>query len=102
LEVFIYVANSIGLFIQLEDRIFIDPDKRMPRVLVELEVEDGLPAELDIHWEGGIHVQRLDFFKVPFCYHRCRKTRHLKRDCLGFASMYDSVSDEGDSTPYFS
>jgi hypothetical protein len=56
-EVFIYVANSIGLFIQLEDRIFIDPDKRMPRVLVELEVDDGLPTELDIRWEGGVHVQ---------------------------------------------
>jgi hypothetical protein len=74
----------------------------MSRVLVELEVEEGLPAKLDIHWEGGIHVQRLDFMKVPFCYHRCRKTRHLKRDCPRFASMYDSVSDEGDSRPYFS
>ena len=42
------VANTIGRFIAVEADFLLDFDKRVTRVLVELDVSSGLLAEVEI------------------------------------------------------
>lgn len=60
-ERFSEVTNSIGRFIYLEDQVLHVVDKIMPRVFVEMDSLEGLPAELKILWERGPITQRLDY-----------------------------------------
>lgn len=68
LPVFEALANSIGKF------IFFD-------VLVELDLDCGLPDSLNICVGDQSFCQPLDFWREPFCCHLCWQTGHLKKSC---------------------
>ena len=53
-------------------------DKRIACVLVELDVSQGLPAEVEILCGEHLIVQKLDYLRVPFRCSICRETRHLR------------------------
>ena len=62
--------------------MFLDFDKRMASVLVEMDVSLGLPSEVDILWGDGIFYQRLDYWNIPLCCHHFCDTGHMKNKCL--------------------
>ena len=51
LKGFMGIANSLGRFILMEDEQLLGFERVSSRVLVEMEVEEGLPAELEVFWE---------------------------------------------------
>jgi hypothetical protein len=67
------------------------PDKRMAKVLVDVDLHARLLESLEIDWRGLIMVQRLDYLGIPFWCTLCRRTGHLRRDCQH--SMGDSDSE---------
>ena len=68
------MENFIGKFIHIEDSHLMGFDRKVPHVLVEMEMENGLPKDLEVVWEGGTFMQKLDYWRVPFQFHRCRGT----------------------------
>ena len=59
-------------------------DKRKEKVLVELDITKGLPAEVEILCHERLFIQHLDFQGIPFRCSVCRETGHLRRDCPSF------------------
>ena len=47
-EILILVANALGTFVQVDQSTFRSFDKRCASVMVEFDVTEGLPAELEI------------------------------------------------------
>jgi hypothetical protein len=77
------------------------PDKRMAKVLVEVDVHVGLLEVLEIEWRGLLFVQRLDYLGLPFRCTVCRRTGHLRKECPNiFGSLVEEDSSDdmpGDS-----
>ena len=48
---------------------------------MEIDISCGLPADIDIHCDGEIIPQRIDFQGVPFRCSCCRSTGHLRKNC---------------------
>ena len=44
------IGNCLGRFIMLDEQLFHTYDKRMAKVMVELDTSKGLPAVLDTTW----------------------------------------------------
>ena len=61
LKGFMGKANAPGKFILMEDNQLLGFERVSPRVLVESDVIEGLLAELEVLWEGGSFIQRLDY-----------------------------------------
>jgi len=59
-------------------------DRRMAKVLVEIDIHAGLPEFLEIEWRGHLIAQCLDYLGIPFRCSYCRSTRHLRSDCSNF------------------
>jgi hypothetical protein len=55
----------------------------MARILVEMDVHDGLPKRLEIYWHGRLVTQRLDYLGIPFVAPAAAKQGHLWWDCTG-------------------
>lgn len=68
LPVFEALTNSIGKFIFFY-------------VLVELDLDSGLPNSLNICVGDQSFCQPLDLWQEPFLYHLCWQTGHLKKPC---------------------
>jgi hypothetical protein len=56
----------------------------MAKVLVEIDIQAGLPEILEIEWRGILIAQRLDYLGIPFRCSYCHRTGHLRRDCSQF------------------
>jgi hypothetical protein len=44
------IGNELRRFISFDDNILKDSDRKMARILVDLDVHAGLPKTLDIIW----------------------------------------------------
>jgi len=51
------------------------------RILVHLDLLDGLSEYINIQWRNATRRQMLDYEGVPFRCRRCHKVGHLFRDC---------------------
>lgn len=61
LQGFMAVANTIGIFILIEDEQLMGFERNALRTLVDIDLGDGLPEELDVVWEVGTFIQPLDY-----------------------------------------
>jgi hypothetical protein len=77
------IANGLGQFLMVDDEALLAMDKRMCRVLVEIDIHIGLPEVVELEWWGMLRTQTLDFLGVSFRCTRCRQTGHLRRECHG-------------------
>lgn len=75
------IGNTIGRFVAVEDDFLQVYDKRMARILVELDISRGLPAEVELLCEERLLIQRLDYLYVPFRCSICRSIGHLRHSC---------------------
>lgn len=50
MDIFVTLANQIGRFIYFDEKSIFHEDKRMAWVLVEIEADLGLPAEVVVKW----------------------------------------------------
>jgi len=80
-KLLIRLANTIGKFLFLDELMFRSHDRRRALLLVEFRMEEGLPENIDIIWNGEIYNQKIDYLFVPFRCFRCQKTGHLRSQC---------------------
>ena len=76
------VGNTLGHFVVVEEDFMHAYDKRMAKILVEMDISVGLPAEVEILCQERLFLQRLDYLNIPFHCSRCREVDHLRRECL--------------------
>jgi hypothetical protein len=60
------IGNSLGSFISLGESILSASNRKMGKILVEMDIHGGLPELLEIEWRGQRIVQRLDYLENPF------------------------------------
>jgi len=60
------VGNMLGKFIFLEESIIHSRDKRAAHILVEFDMEMGLPEVIDLQWKGRTIEQEVDYLFIPF------------------------------------
>ena len=89
------IANTISHFVAVDDDFHLSFDKRMARVLVEMDISLGLPTDVEILCKDRLLVQKLDYLHVPFRCSRCRETGHLQRTCPLFQNERSCLSTEG-------
>jgi hypothetical protein len=86
------IGNSLGRFISIDSKTNTGRDKRLARILVEIDIHEGLSETLDIDWRGHITRQKLDYLGIPFRCTLCRQTGHLRKTCTGIAE--EDTSEE--------
>jgi hypothetical protein len=77
------IGNELGRFICLDSNLLNGSNRKMARILVEMDIHAGLPKTLEIFWHGRSVTQRLDYLGIPFRCSCCHKMGHLWRDCTG-------------------
>jgi len=71
------IGNYLGLFIVVDTESLTTGSRKIGQVLVELDIHQGLPKNLEIDWRGRRYLQRLDYLGVPFRCSYCHNTSHL-------------------------
>jgi hypothetical protein len=77
------IGNALGRFISLDNSSLQNSSRKLGRILVEIDIHEGLPKILDIEWRGHHIKQRLDYQGIPFRCNICHCTGHLQKDCRG-------------------
>jgi len=77
------IENALGRFISLDNSSLQNTSRKMGRILVEVDIHEGLPEVMDIEWCGHHIKQRLDYQGIPFRCSFCHCTGHLQRECSG-------------------
>jgi hypothetical protein len=78
------IGNVLGRFIKVDEQSLNAPDRRMGKVLVELDIHSGLLESLEIDWRGHTLSQKLDYLGIPFRCSFCRRTRPLEKGLSRF------------------
>jgi len=91
------IDNLLGRFLKVDEAGLKGTDKRMVKVIVEIDVTAGLMDSLEVEWRGQVMVQRLDYLGIPFRCSLCRRTGHLRRDC-SFGDNDGDVEDSQDDS----
>jgi hypothetical protein len=60
------IGNSLGKFIMTDEGNLSASARKVGKVMVEIDVQHGLPATLEIEWRGSFILQKLDYLGVPF------------------------------------
>ena len=60
------IGNTIGRFVAVEEDFMNSYDKKMARILVELDISKGLLAKIEILCRERLFSQRLDYQGIPF------------------------------------
>jgi hypothetical protein len=69
-------------------------DRRYAKVMVEIEMDSGLPAEVEVVWGHRSWKQILDFFIIPFRCFACKEIGHIHAKC-------PNVKKSGSTMDYF-
>lgn len=80
------IGNCIGRFLHVADEHLNGFDRRMGRVLVEVDISLGLIDVLNINWRGRKFSQIIDYWGIPFRCSNCKEVGHLWRQCSAPAS----------------
>ena len=81
--------------------------RKVARILVNLNVREGLGEEMDLTWGDYTYAQKLDYENIPFRCRRCHQYGHLIKNCklplrtrgLVYGRNKDSQKNVGSSVP---
>jgi len=90
------IGNLLGRFLKIDEACLHSTDKRLARVLVELDFHARLMESIELEWRGHISVQRLDYLDLPFRCTTYRRMSHLRKDCH---SAFGLIEEEDDQNP---
>jgi hypothetical protein len=74
LDYFKAIGNFLGDFLEADLSFEKTKQRKIARILVNLNVREGLGEEIDLTWEGYTHTQLLDYENIPF---RCRRVTSM-------------------------
>jgi hypothetical protein len=86
------IGNTLGRFIGVDEQALGAPDRKLGRVLVEVDVHSSLLETLEIQWRDQLFIQNLDYLGLPFRCMRCRRIGHLKNNCPSLLDEEESES----------
>ena len=78
---FTSIENILGTFLEADMYFKITKLHRVARILVNINVREGLFEEIRLSWGNTFFKQRLDYENIPFRFHRCHTYGHLEVDC---------------------
>jgi len=93
LEEFQEIGNALANFLHADPKLLSREDRRMGRIMVEFDLNYGLPAEIDIDWHGNVFQQRLDYLGVTFRCLVCKEMGHLRHQCYGVKKKESAVGE---------
>jgi hypothetical protein len=96
LEAFKEIGNSIGKFMYVDPQHLTGLDRRVGKLLVELDLKFGLPAEVDIEWCGFVHQQRLEYVRIIFRCATCKEMGHLHHGFPGIRKVFPPFNSGSD------
>jgi hypothetical protein len=77
LDYFKSIGNFLGDFLEADLSFEETKQRKIARILVNLNVKEGLGEEIDLTWEGYTHTQLLNYENIPFRCRHCHKYGHL-------------------------
>jgi len=75
------IGNKIGEFLEADNSFVDTRQRKMARILVNINVREGLGEEVDIVFGPFQHTQKLDYENIPFRCRICHDYGHLVEDC---------------------
>jgi hypothetical protein len=81
LDYFKAIRNFLGDFLEADLSFEETKQRKIARILVNLNVREGLGEEIDLSWGSFTHTQLLDYENVPFRCRRCHQYGHLVANC---------------------
>lgn len=75
------IGNKLGEFLEADNSYLETRQRKVARILVNINVREGLGEELDLVLGPFCHSQKLDYENVPFRCRRCHKYGHLVVGC---------------------
>ena len=93
------IGNTIGRFVAMEDDFHLAYDKRVARILTEMDISWGLPVEVEILCNERLLIQRLDYLHIPFRFSYCRSVDHLRNSCPHRFSRRNNLGIGDSRTP---
>jgi len=75
------IGNKIGEFVEADNSYLDTRQRKMARILVNINVREGLGEEVDLVFGPFHHTQKLDYENIPFRCRRCHEYGHLVEDC---------------------
>lgn len=70
----------MGTFLTFDDSFNTMRRMEFTRILVHMDLTNGLPEFINIQWRNITRRQLLGYEGVPFRCHRCHKVGHLFKD----------------------
>jgi len=77
------IGNNLSCFICVDTQSLTGPNKKLAKVLVEIDIHGGFLEFIDIDWRGKHFRQSLDYLGIPFRCTLCRRTGYLRNACSG-------------------
>ena len=63
----------------------------MQVMLVDMDLSKGLPAKMEAIQDEGSFIQKLDYQKIAFRFHRCKQTGHFKFYCPSISASFGTI-----------
>jgi hypothetical protein len=80
-EHFKSIENYIGDFLDADMTFEETKQRKVERILVNLNIREGLGEEVDLSWGSYTYNQRLDYENIPFRCRRCHQYGNLIKSC---------------------
>jgi hypothetical protein len=80
-EAFKRIKNCLGEFLEVDMSFKESGQMKVARILVCINVREGLVEEIELKWGPYAHTQNLDYEDVPFHCRQCHQYGHLVVDC---------------------
>ena len=71
----------MGLYLTHDESFISTGRMAYARILVHMDLSEGLPEYINIQWRDAVRRQMLDYEEVPFRCRHCHKVGHLFKDC---------------------
>ena len=83
-EALVAIQNHLRCFIHMEEEMLHEVDRRMGRILVEIDMSKGLLDKFFIESHGRTISWSLDYRGIPFVCLKCKEIGHLWKFCTSW------------------
>jgi len=75
------IGNILGTFLEADLSYLETFDQRVARILVSINLREGLAEQMNLIWDSEVTLQILDYENVPFRCRRCYVYGHPASEC---------------------
>ena len=83
------IGDILGTFLEADFSYLETLEKKVARILVNLNLRDGLAESINLDWGPVIISQILDYENVPFGCRRCHAYGHPISECSLLAHQHN-------------